>query len=132
MSEFAGQIMGGLSSLTAAGWGAVLAQLLGAAEGATGGGLPVLIAQFENAGLGERIQSWLHGGVPQAMTPGEVTQVLSAEQLAGLAQHSGLAPEELHAALAEILPHAVSHLAADATPGTTADVPGLADRLSHR
>ncbi len=135
MSEFAGQIMGGLSTAAAAGWTGVLAQLLGTAEGATGGGLPVLIAQFENAGLGEKIHSWIHGTDKQAVTPDEITQVLPPTQLTDLAETSGLDRAELTLGLAQILPHAVDHITPDGTlpePGSTADLAALFDRSPPR
>jgi uncharacterized protein YidB (DUF937 family) len=128
MSEFAGQVIGTVSAASAAGWGVVLAQLLGTAEGATGGGLPVLIAQFENVGLGEKIRSWIHGPEKAAITPGEIEQALSPDQLVMLARQTGLPPAELSAALAELLPHAVDHVTPNGVlpqPGTSADLASL-------
>ena len=56
MGEYLGQILG------------PLAQLLGFAQGAAGGGLPALLAQLENAGLAERVGS-LDG--PRREPPGD-------------------------------------------------------------
>ncbi len=132
MSEFAGQVIGTVSQASAAGWGVVLAQLLGTAEGATGGGLPVLIAQFESVGLGDKIRSWIHGPDKAAITPGEIEQALSPEQMATLARETGLAPAALSAALSELLPHAVDHVTPCGVlpqPGTGSDLAGLVDRV---
>jgi uncharacterized protein YidB (DUF937 family) len=138
MSGFFGQIMGGLagSGATLGSMGGMLTQLLGAAEGANAGGIPALIAQFENAGLGRHIQSWIGPGENLPVTAEQVTSAIPPEQLSHWSEKLGVAPEQLSEMLADILPHAVDH----ATPGgeipatgtAAPDLSGLLGRLLGR
>jgi uncharacterized protein YidB (DUF937 family) len=95
MSEFLGQMMGGLS------------QLLGIAQGAVGGGLPTLLAQLENAGLGKHVQSWIGHGENMPVTPEQLAPAFTPEQLRAWADQAGTTPEALLKILAEALPHAI-------------------------
>ncbi len=97
MGEFLGQIMGGLS------------QLLGIAQGAAGGSLTTLLAQLENAGLGEHVQSWIspHENLP--VTPEQLAGAFTPEQLREWAEQAGTTPDALLKVLAEALPQAVDH-----------------------
>jgi uncharacterized protein YidB (DUF937 family) len=115
MSGFIGEIAGQL-----AGAGSMLTQLLGSAEGAGAGGLPGLVAQFERAGLGDYVKSWVGHGDNLPITADHVTQALPPDQIAALAEKAGITPEQVSIVLAEILPHVVSR----ATPeGTLPDHP---------
>jgi uncharacterized protein YidB (DUF937 family) len=122
MSGFFGQIANGLmgNAMSAASGGAamqalpgLLSQLVGAAEGSSAGGLPALIAQFEAAGLGEHVQSWISGETNMPIAPEQLGQALPPEQVASMAQQAGTTPEILLQMLAHALPHAVDQ----ATPG---------------
>lgn len=129
MSGFFGQILGGLSGSGAslAGLGGMLTQLLGAAEGANSGGLPGLIAQFEQAGLGTQIRSWVGAGENMPVTAEQIAAAIPPEQLAHWSEKLGVPPEQLTTMLAEILPHAIDH----ATPqGTTPDAGAAPTDLS--
>ncbi len=132
MSGFLGQILGGLmgSGATVATAGSLLSQVLGTAEGATGGGLPALLAQFENAGLGEHVKSWLGSGENLPLTAEQILTVIPADQLNAWAERMGVPPGQLPGLLAEVLPHAVDHATADGTvpePGTP--LPDMTDVL---
>jgi uncharacterized protein YidB (DUF937 family) len=138
MSGFFGQILGGLagSGATLGSMGGILTQLIGAAEGANAGGIPGLIAQFENAGLGNQIQSWIGTGENLPVTAEQVATALPAEQLEAWAQKLGVPQEQLAAMLADILPHAVDHATPageiPATGAATPDLSGLLGRLLGR
>ena len=95
MSGFLGDLMG------------PLAQVLGAAEGAGAGWLPAIVAQLENAGLAEKVRSWVGHGENQPLTAAELGGALTPEQLSSLAARTGTEPAVLLESLANELPDAV-------------------------
>jgi uncharacterized protein YidB (DUF937 family) len=127
-------LLGGLLGGGAEGLLRLLPQVLGAAEGATGGGLGGLLQQFEAAGLGTQVASWIGFGENQPITAAHVEQAIPAETLAGWAAQSGLPAEQLPQLLAEVLPHAVDHLTPDAQlpAAPPVDLGGLVGRLLGR
>ncbi len=88
-----------------------LEQLLGMAQGASGGALPTILAQLENAGLSERVQSWLGHGENLPVTAEELGHAFTPEQLNAWAEHAGTTPDAVLQALAEQLPDAVGRSA---------------------
>ena len=128
MSGFLGQMLGGqgLGALAGAvggtaGVGGLLQQLIGGAEGAGAGGLPGLLAQFESAGLGTQVQSWLGSGENLPLTVEHVVAAIPPQQLAALASQVGLPGDQVASVLAQVLPHAIDH----ATPN--GEVPAAPD-----
>ncbi|MBU6498515.1 MAG: DUF937 domain-containing protein [Rhodospirillales bacterium] len=109
MSEFVGQMLG------------QLAQLLGVAQGAAGGGLTTLLAQLENAGLGERVRSWIGHGENLPVTEEELARAFTPEQLQAWAKEAGTTPEALLKVLVEALPRAVDHATPHGTLGEPRD-----------
>ena len=85
-----------------------LGQMLGLAQGMAGGALPMLLAQLENAGLSERVQSWLGHGENLPVTAEELEGVFTPEQLNAWAEHAGTTPDAVLQALSEHLPDAVA------------------------
>ena len=77
------------------------------AQGAAGGALPAILAQMENAGLSERVQSWLGHGENLPVTADELGTAFTPEQLNAWAEHAGTTPDAVLQALAEQLPDAV-------------------------
>lgn len=96
MGEFLGQVLG------------PLAQMLGLAQGAAGGGLPALLAQLENAGLAERVSSWVGHGENLPVTAEELATAFTPEQLNSWAEQAGTTPDALLEVLSEELPRAVN------------------------
>ena len=88
-----------------------LGQMLGLAQGMAGGALPMLLAQLENAGLSERVQSWLGHGENLPVTAQELGAVFTPEQLNAWAEHAGTTPDAVLHALSEHLPDAVARSA---------------------
>lgn len=85
----------------------------GAAVGLGGlltGGLGDLLKQFQGAGKGETAQSWVGTGQNQPITPTDLGQVLTPEQIDFLTARTGLSREELLAGLSEQLPKTVDQL----------------------
>ena len=95
MSEFLGPVLG------------PLAQMLGVAQGAAGGGLQALLAQLENAGLTERVRSWVGHGENLPVTAEELASAFTPEQLNSWAAQAGTTPEALLDVMADELPRAV-------------------------
>lgn len=135
MSGFLGQILGGMMG---GGQGAptagqptalvaVLRQVL-----VSNGGIDQLVSRFDAAGLGGQARSWVGSGQNQPVSPEQIGQVFSDDQLAQWATQAGTTPDQLRTVLAEALPHAVDHAtpggempAADAMP----DLAGLVGQL---
>ena len=113
-----------MSDLIGQAW-PLLTQLVGAAQGAAGGGLPALLAQMENAGLGAEVRSWVGHGENLPVTPEQLAAVFPQEQVQAWAKEAGTTPEAVLKLLAEALPELVHH----ATPEGT--LPAGETRLSH-
>ena len=88
-----------------------LGQVLGLAQGMAGGALPMLLAQLENAGLSERVQSWLGHGENLPVTAQELGKVFTPEQLNAWAEHTDTTPDAVLHALSEYLPDVVARSA---------------------
>ena len=123
MSDILGGLAAGMQSLPG-----LLVQILGAAQGAAGGGLPALLAQLENAGLGAEVRSWIGHGENLPVTPAQLASVFPPEQVEAWAKAANTTPEALLKVLAEALPQVVHH----ATPEgkLPEDATALAE-LSH-
>src|SRR6476469_3314636 len=74
------------------------------------GGLMDLVQQFRGAGKADAVQSWIARGPNQAVSPSDLSRVLTDEQIAFLAERTGLSREELLAGLSERLPKVVDKL----------------------
>jgi uncharacterized protein YidB (DUF937 family) len=111
MSAFLGQV-----------WGP-LGQVLGLAQGAAGGALPAVLAQLENAGLAERVRSWVEHGENLPVTEAELEAMFRPEQLNSWAIEAGTTPEALLAVVAKELPDAVHRASSPAAeiPAGSAD-----------
>lgn len=132
MSGFLVQLIGSSAAMLPA----LLAQLLGAAEGATGGSLPVILAQLENAGFRDHVRSWFGQGENLPITAEHIAQAIPAEELDALATKFGVPRENVAALLAEVLPRVASHIGPEGlspeSPPKPEDVHGLVDRLLGR
>ena len=131
MSGFLSQMVGSLlgSGPAAAAAPALLQQLLGSGGGA--GGLAGVLAQFENAGMGDQVKSWVGSGDNLPLTAEHVLAAIPPEQLAALGEKVGLPHDQVAAVLAQVLPHAVDHATPDgAVPAEGAPAPDFAGLIS--
>jgi uncharacterized protein YidB (DUF937 family) len=71
------------------------------------GGLQGVVSQFERAGLGPTVQSWVGTGSNQPISADQVQRALGPDLLQQLAQKSGLSTQELSQRLTQILPQAI-------------------------
>lgn len=110
-----------------------LAQLLGIAEGATAGALEPLLAQLENAGLGDRVRSWAGYGPPLPVAPHELARAFTPEQVSQWAAQAGTTPDAVLMTLSDHLPQAAVRASPaeppaalrSGTPAPTADAATL-------
>ena len=85
------------------------------------GGLGGLIAKFQQAGLGDVVGSWVGGGQNQPVSGEQLTDVLGADTMAGLAEKLGVSQDDAAAQLSDILPGLVDKL----TPQNQTPASGL-------
>lgn len=98
-----------------------------AESGGLAGGLNDLLGSFRNAGHADVADSWITPGVPtQGLRPDQVEQAIGSDNLAELAQRTGLSREELIERLAKTIPDAVDKLTPDGQMPTDQQ---LRDRL---
>jgi uncharacterized protein YidB (DUF937 family) len=90
------------------GLGEVLGQVLGGAGGA--GGLGALLDQFQRAGFGDQVRSWVGTGANQEMPAGALDQVFGAGGLAEIARRAGLSEADASQGLSQLLPAVVDHV----------------------
>ena len=74
------------------------------------GGVAGLINSFNQAGLGQVVSSWVSTGQNQAISPGQVSQVLGSGQIGQIAAQLGLNTSQASGILAQLLPHVVDHM----------------------
>lgn len=74
------------------------------------GGMMDLVNQFRGAGKADAVESWVARGPNQAVSPNDLSKVLTEEQIAFLAERTGLPRDELLAGLSERLPQVVDEL----------------------
>lgn len=93
-------------------------------NGSAQGGLAGLVQQFEQAGLGHVIGSWISSGANLPVSAEQLGQVLGGSgALAGLAGQTGLSHQELAGQLSQMLPGLVDQL----TPQGQLPAGGLGD-----
>jgi len=85
------------------------------------GGLGGLVSKFEQAGLGDAIQSWIGSGANQPVSGDQVTSALGAGTVSDIAAKLGLDPGDAASQLSHILPGLINHL----TPEGQAPEQGL-------
>ena len=123
MSGFLGQIIAGLSGEQGQSQiGTLLQQVLNQ----NGGGIGALMSRFQEAGLGEQAQSWVNTGPNQPVSPAQIDQVFSPEEIQGWASQAGVHPDQARMLLAHALPQAVDH----ATPQGNVPPAGATPNLS--
>ena len=78
------------------------------------GGIGGVLQQFEQAGHGGAVQSWLQPGAPNQSISGDVLQqVLGSGSLAEIAQKFGMSPQQAASGVAQALPDVIDHMTPD-------------------
>lgn len=92
-----GGLLGGLGGMLGAGGiGAML-----------NNGIGELVDRFNQAGQGDRANSWINQGPNQPVAPADLEQALGPDMLDRLQQHTGLSRQDLLDRLSSVLPDAV-------------------------
>ena len=79
-------------------------------SGAVVGGLGGLLKQFQDAGLGDLINSWVNTGPNKIAAPGDIADALGPDVIDALSKRTGLPRDEVVAILSQVLPKAVDQL----------------------
>jgi uncharacterized protein YidB (DUF937 family) len=106
------QLMQVLMSLLSGGQGRAGAQGGGGGGGGLGG-LGGLGAQFEQAGLGDVLGSWIGKGQNRPVSADQLGQVFGQDQLSELGAKLGMGGGELASELSQILPNLVDQMTPD-------------------
>ncbi len=85
------------------------------------GGLGGLVSKFQQAGLGDAMQSWIGGGPNQPVSGDQVASALGGSTITDIAAQLGVNPADAAGQLAKILPGLINHL----TPQGQAPEQGL-------
>lgn len=96
-------------------------------NGSQFGGLQGLVKQFEQAGLGNHVSSWIGTGQNLPISPDQLAQVFGPAQLQQMAQQAGMDHGALTSGLAQVLPQLVDKLTphGQAPSGGFGDVMGM-------
>ena len=115
----------------------ILGSLLGGGQqqrsqpvGQQGGGLGDLINMFQQAGLGNVVNSWVGRGANQPVNPHQLQDVFGRERVDQWSQQTGIPQNDLLNQLSQYLPHAVDRMTPEgqlpsAGPGSPFDDPGM-------
>ena len=77
------------------------------------GGLGGLLKQFQQAGFGDTINSWINTGPNKAVAPAQVSDALGPEIIDMLSQRTGLPRDQVASILSQVLPQVVDQLTPD-------------------
>jgi uncharacterized protein YidB (DUF937 family) len=128
-----GQQGGGLGNILGAvlgggqqGGGGLNSQLVNAAIGMLGndgaqGGLSGLAAKFQQAGLGDAMNSWVGSGDNHAVSGDQISSALGSDTIGNIASQLGMSHGDAAGQLSQILPGLINHL----TPNGQAPEGGL-------
>ena len=74
------------------------------------GGLPGIVSQLQQQGLGATVNSWIGTGPNQPISPEQVHQSFDPELMRELAAKTGLTPQDLAQRLSQVLPQVIEEL----------------------
>ncbi|MDR3416227.1 MAG: YidB family protein [Nevskia sp.] len=87
------------------------------------GGIPGIISKFQQAGLGQHIDSWVSSGANLPVSADQLHQVLGSGAIAGIASQLGMDHAQAGAGLAQLLPQLISQLTPNGSvPANHADL----------
>ena len=71
-------------------------------------GLSGLVSSFQQAGLGNIVQSWISNGANHPVSPDQLQSVLGQGQVQSMASQAGMPASDFLSQLSQHLPHAVN------------------------
>ncbi len=74
------------------------------------GGLNGLLDQFNQAGLGDAVKSWIGTGANQSISAADVQRVLGSDLVKNIASRAGVSHSDAASQLASVLPQLVDKL----------------------
>jgi uncharacterized protein YidB (DUF937 family) len=74
------------------------------------GGLPGIVSQLQQQGLGPTVSSWIGTGPNQPISPDQVHQTFGPEVMRELAAKTGMNPQDLAQKLSQVLPQVIDKL----------------------
>jgi uncharacterized protein YidB (DUF937 family) len=74
------------------------------------GGLPGIVSQLQQQGLGATVNSWIGTGPNQPISADQVHQTFGPEVMRELAAKTGLNPQDLAQKLSQLLPQVIDKL----------------------
>lgn len=95
----------------------------GSGQGASG--LAGLVGQFQKAGLGDAVNSWVGTGANQPVTGDQIHQALGADQIQQFAQQTGMQNHEVSGALAQMLPQLIDKVTPHGSVPPQNDLQGM-------
>jgi uncharacterized protein YidB (DUF937 family) len=104
-------VIGALGQAGAGGGGQPdLMKIVSALMGPDGGGLNGLLAQLQQAGLGDAVASWVSTGQNLPVSAEQLQGALGNDTLSSLARQFGLSGDNLAGPLSQLLPQVVDRL----------------------
>jgi uncharacterized protein YidB (DUF937 family) len=107
------QMQNVLAGLLSGGQGGMQQAPQGGAQGSGPGGLGGLISAFQQAGLGDVMQSWINQGPNQSISPDQLHNVLGPGQAQAMANNAGMPLQDFLTQLSQHLPQAVDKMTPD-------------------
>jgi len=93
------------------------------------GGLPGLLAKFQQSGLGQHAESWVSNNANLPISADQLHQVLGSDAVAGIASKLGLDHAQVSGGLAQMLPQLINQMTPNgAVPANHSDL--LSEGLS--
>ncbi len=86
-------------------------QLLAGRNASQGGnGLMQLIEQFQQAGLGQQVNSWIGTGPNMPISPDQLMQVFGRGQMEQMAASTGMHVDQVSSGLSDLLPQLIDRV----------------------
>lgn len=118
------------------GLGDILGQVLGGSGSGSGagglGGLGALLEQFQRAGFGEQVGSWVGAGSNQPLTPDALERVFGHDALSEIARRAGVSEQDASRGLAELLPEVVDRVTPEGQMPADDKLVSSVDALTRR
>jgi uncharacterized protein YidB (DUF937 family) len=121
-----GQLTGGEGGLDMGKLAALAGPVLATIQ--QSGGLDKILGQLQSGGLGDIVNSWIGTGANQAVDPSALGNAFGSDQIANIANQSGVSVDEVQQGLSNLLPGLVDKISPN---GQLPDANSLNDILGQ-